>query len=140
MRPSSPQVNRAAVEPLIMMGTEEPEIVSTAEPVTVKLAVSGAPGQVPENVSTAVEPVAVKLIVPGTVIGGPDVGVSVKVKLIVYEFVEVSAAASTVSVKPSQLTVAVALVRWFARAGCANTSRHSNTAQTERVRFTWLLL
>ena len=139
MRPSSPQVNRAALDPLIMMGTVEPEDVSTAEPVTVKLAVSGAPGQVPENVSTAVELVAVKLIVPGTVIGGPEVGVSVKVKLIVYEVAEVSADASTVSEKPLQVTVAVAPVRTFARAGCANTSKQNTTPQTARVLFIWIL-
>jgi len=139
MRPSSPQVNRAALEPLIMMGTVEPEAVSTAEPVTVKLAVSGAPGQVPEIVSVAVELVAVKLIVPGTIIGGPEVGVSVKVKLIVYEVAMVSADASTVSEKPLQFTVAVAPVRTFAWAGCAKTSKHSPTAQTNRILFIWAL-
>jgi hypothetical protein len=122
-----------------MMGTVEPKDVSTAEPVTVKLAVSGAPGQVPEIVSVAVELVAVKLIVPGTVIGGPEVGVSVKVKLIVYEFVEVSAAASTVSVKPLQSAVAVAPVRLFARAGDVNTSKHSANPQTVSILFIWAL-
>jgi len=137
MRPSSPQVNRAALEPLIMMGTVEPEAVSTAEPVTVKLAVSGAPGQVPEIVSVAVELVAVKLIVPGTTIGGPEVGVSVKVKLIVYEVVEVSPPASTVSLKPLQSTVAVASVRTFARAGCANTSKQNTNPQTASILFIW---
>src|SRR5260370_13682049 len=82
MRPSSPQVSRAALDPLMMMGTVEPEDVSTAEPVTVKLAVSGAPGQVPENVSTAVELVAVKLIVPVTVIGGARTGGMGQVKVV----------------------------------------------------------
>src|SRR5258705_4242843 len=117
MRPLTPQVNRAAVEPLIMMGTGEAEDVSTAEPVTVKLAVSGAPGQVPEIVSVAVELVAVKLIVPGTVIGGPEVGVSVEGKLIVYEVVEVSAPPSTGSVKTLQFSVVVASHCALSRAG-----------------------
>jgi hypothetical protein len=139
MRPSSPQDNGAALDPLIMMGTVEPKDVSTAEPVTVKLAASGAPGQVPEVVSVAVEPLAVNLILPGTVIGGPEAGVSVKVKSIVYEVVEVSAAASTVSVKPLQSAVAVAPVRWFARAGYAKTSKHSPTAKANRILFIWAL-
>jgi hypothetical protein len=95
----------------MMMGTVEPEAVSTAVPVTVKLEANGAPGQLPEVISVAVELVAVKVIVAGTVIGGPERGVSVKVILMVYEVVGVSAPASTVTVKPLQSTVALAPVR-----------------------------
>src|SRR5260370_37998191 len=106
MRASSPQVSRAALDPVMMMGTVEPEDVSTAEPVTVKLAVSGAPGQVPENVSTAVELVAVKLIVPGTVIGGPEMGGRVWGELFVYEGGGGSAGACTGSEKTIQINQA----------------------------------
>src|SRR5215472_18408261 len=45
MRAPTPQVNTAALDPLMMMGTVEPEAVSTAVPVTVKLDANGAPGQ-----------------------------------------------------------------------------------------------
>src|SRR6476661_3954409 len=71
MRAPTPQDNVAALEPLTMMGTVEPEA-------------SGAPGQVPDFVRVWVTALAVKLMVPGTVIGGPEMGVSVKVKLMVY--------------------------------------------------------
>ena len=83
MRAPIPQDNVAELEPPKVMETVEPDSVSVAEPVTVKLDANGAPAQVPIFVSVWLTMLAVKLIVPGTVIGGPETGVSVKLKLIV---------------------------------------------------------
>jgi len=131
------QVKTTEVAPLIVMGSMEPDWTSVAEPVTVKLLVSGAPGQDPDAVWVSVPAAAVKLMVPGTVIAGPDGGVSVKVKSIVNEAPTFRSIAVTLRVKPLQSAVALATVRSFAKAGFANiTSKPSTGAPTPRCFLT----
>jgi len=55
-------------EPLMVIGSVEPELVSVAEPVTVELEVRL---QVPDAVSVAALAVAVKVMVPENVFGVP---------------------------------------------------------------------
>ena len=82
-----PQPNGAVAEPLMVMANVDPELVSTAEPVTVQFADKGPEGQVPIAVSVAVVSVelpllvVVKLMPPGTVVDEP-LHVRVKLKLI----------------------------------------------------------
>jgi hypothetical protein len=131
------QLNTTEVAPLIVMGSVELDWISVAEPVTVKLLESGAPGQDPDAVWVSVPAAAVKLMVPGTVIAGPDVGVSVKVKSIVNEAPTSRLIAVTLRVKPLQSAVALATVRSFAKAGFANiTSKPSTGATTPRCFLT----
>src|SRR5215475_2823676 len=96
------QLSTTEVAPLIAMGSVEPDWISVAEPVTVKLLERGAPGQGPDAVWVSVPAAAVKLMVPGTVIAGPDGGVSVKVKSIVNEAPTFRSIAVTLRVKPLQ--------------------------------------
>src|SRR5262249_29246238 len=113
----------------MVMGNLTPALVSKAEPITVQLTDNGE-GQVPVIGTEAVGPVARKVCMALTVVVEP-LQVSVKVKSIVYWSPLVRSAASTVSVKPTQSAVAVALLMMFARAGIANTkSRPSTNPQT----------
>jgi len=82
-----PQPNVAVAEPLMVMENVDPELVSTAEPVTVQFADKGPEGQVPVADSVAVVSVELPLLVvvkemlPGTTIDEPP-HVSVKLKSI----------------------------------------------------------
>ena len=64
IRSSNPwQFSEAEAEPLMVMGTVEPELVSVAEPrLTVQLVVNGELGQVPLAVTVAVVPLAVNIV------------------------------------------------------------------------------
>jgi hypothetical protein len=63
-----PQLSVAPeLEPLIVMGTVDPELVRVAVPDTTQFA-DKPPAQVPVAVSVTVSEPAVKLIVPGTVV------------------------------------------------------------------------
>jgi len=66
-----PQVSVAELEPLIVMGTVDPELVRVAEPVTMQFVDKGGLPQVPVTVSVSLLPLAVKLMLPGTVIIEP---------------------------------------------------------------------
>src|SRR6266568_3450953 len=72
-----PQPNVAVAEPLMVMENVDPELVSTAEPVTVQFADKGPEGQVPVADSVAVVSVELPLLVvvkemlPGTTIDEP---------------------------------------------------------------------
>jgi hypothetical protein len=66
------QLSVADDEPLMVMGTVEPELVSVAEPVTVQLPFKL---HVPDAVSVAVVPVGVKVMVPGNVVGQTNEGI-----------------------------------------------------------------
>jgi hypothetical protein len=71
-----PQFNVAEVEPLIMMGTVEPELVNVAEPVTVQLLDSGVVGQPTVTIWVVVVAAAVKGMLPvAVVIDPPQVSV-----------------------------------------------------------------
>jgi hypothetical protein len=80
-----PQPNVAVAEPLMVMANVDPELVKTADPVTVQFADKLPEGsQVPVADSVAVLsvelplPVVVKVMLPGTVIDEP---LQVRVKL-----------------------------------------------------------
>ena len=64
IRSSTPlQFSGAEAEPLMVMLTVEPELVSVAEPrLTMQLVVSGELGQVPLAVTVAVVPLAVNIV------------------------------------------------------------------------------
>src|SRR5690349_24558030 len=67
-QPVPPQFSWSELAPLNVIGTLEPEAVSTVEPVTVHAWDSGPLGQLTVTTLVAVDAVAVNDMVPGTVV------------------------------------------------------------------------
>jgi hypothetical protein len=71
--PPELQVSVDEVEPLMVIETVEPELVSVALPVKTHVVVKGPPGQgVSGTLSVAVEPVSVKLMLPDATVVEPQ--------------------------------------------------------------------
>jgi|ERR1700719_5093590 len=117
----------------MVMVTVELVLVSVAVPITVQLTDKGD-GQEPVIGTEAVVPVAVKVCLPLTIVVEP-LQVSAKVKSISYWVPGDRSAAFTVSVKPTQSAVAVALLRMFAKAGIAKSSTTRVSTNPKNRRF-----